>query len=81
MRLELRQILEYQLSSILFSADDLDFYYSRLDQSVFMADVKGFKYKIDKEMLKINDIFVKYFNQDIFYKPKNTRVFVKALIS
>ena len=46
-----------------------------------MRHVNEFKYHIDHSELKVNDIFVKYYNQDIFYRPKDVNGFVVALIN
>ena len=48
--------------------------------NIFKDKIEDFRYTVDKKELKIDEIFVKYFNDDIFFRPPNMIQFVKALI-
>lgn len=39
-----------------------------------------FRYTVEQNELKIEEIFVRHFNDDIFFSPPNILQFVKALV-
>ena len=43
--------------------------------------INEFDYEINKKELKIDDIFVKHFNSDIYFRPQNVRNFVDNLFT
>jgi benzoyl-CoA reductase/2-hydroxyglutaryl-CoA dehydratase subunit BcrC/BadD/HgdB len=45
------------------------------------AVIESFHYSVDTEQLKVENIFVRHFNQDVYFKPKNILNFVDSLIS
>ena len=49
--------------------------------TVFRSVIDGFDYEINKKELKIEDIFVKHFNSDSYFKPQNVRNFVDSLFA
>lgn len=78
MRDELRQVLSSQLDSILLhSKHTRDF---KNDSNIYKHKIGEFKFTVDTNELKINEIFVKHFNDDIFFRPPNILDFVKALV-
>lgn len=47
----------------------------------FHSIIDDFDFEINKNELKIDDIFVKHFNSDIYFRPQNVRNFVNNLFS
>jgi len=50
------------------------------DPNIFKHKIDAFTYTVDTSELKINEIFVRHFNDDIFFRPPNILEFVKALV-
>lgn len=78
MRDELRQVLCQQLDSILLhSKHTKDF---KNDANIYKHKIAEFSFTVDTNELKIDGIFVKHFNDDIFFRPPHILDFVKALV-
>ena len=78
MRDELRKVLALQLDSILKHSVYQKDYIS--DPDIFRHIISKFQYTVDKKELKIDGIFVKHYNDDIFFRPPNMPKFVRALL-
>ena len=41
------------------------------DPNIYINMINQFNYTVDKSELKINEIFVRHFNDDIYFRPPN----------
>ena len=46
----------------------------------FCENIKEFEYTIYKTELKIHNIFLRNFNEDIYFRPSDPEAFVKELL-
>ena len=82
MRDELQDCLQVQLGIILASSSGTASEVSMGgEQLTFKSAINEFDYEINKKELKIDDIFVKHFNSDIYFRPQNVNNFVDNLFT
>ena len=82
MRDELHDCLQVQIGMIIGSTGGAESQVSGIEErATFKSVIDGFDYEINRQELKIDDIFVKHFNSDTYFKPQNVRYFVASLFT